>query len=152
MYKFICVLIGIYNFLVLLKVWTLASHYFFKPVGRGAFSIGLIFLIALVIFFIVHSIKFIMLYETNRKIQILLSAIDPFLRIFILAMFYITKGKPLSFTPIEIYGFILVFCFIALDIGVIIFLYLKNTRRKFEEAEKLRHEKFIKGLLQKPIK
>jgi hypothetical protein len=149
MVRFFCVLIGIYNFMLLMRVWALSSHYFLKPIQNIFSPIGPIFVIVMVVFFIVHSIRLILFYEMNRKIQMIISAIDPFLRIFVFVMIIITRPE-MQPTYLNITLSLLIF--IALDAFVIFYLRLKTTKTIFSKAEEWRKEKFIKKLSSKNIK
>lgn len=141
MVRFFCVLIGAYNIFILTRLWALASHYFLKPIQVYIPPIGVIFILVLFIFMIVQSVNIIIFKQSSVKIQIVLSSIDPFLRIYAIIMMY--SSYPEKFG--SLFGLIIVYIIaVSIDIAVILFLRMNIVKSAFANAEEERRVKFSK--------
>jgi hypothetical protein len=67
-------------------------------------------------------------------------------------MFYVVEATSQSTSSTRLLIFVLSAVFIALDVGVILYLQSKSTKEIFRQAAEWREEKFRKKLLERPIK
>jgi len=144
MVRFIFILIGIFNLFIFPFGLAMPFHYLLKPVRDILPAIDIILIIALYVFLLFHSIRLIIFKRKSLKIQVILSSIDPFSRIFIIVWFFTSYiNKTISTFTLIAFPFL----YIAFDIFVIFYLRRSKTLEVIKDAEAWREEKERRKLM-----
>ena len=138
--RFFCVLIALYN---LVQGWATEIR-----LGLGICNklpdtypslktAGLLIMAALLLFLLAHSVRLIMLFESSRKIQLLLSGSMPFVRVptVLLLLQHQHRGMSSLLLVAMVVG-------ISIDLLTIVPLVLPAVRHVFASAEKARQDKW----------
>jgi hypothetical protein len=144
--RFFVVLIGLYNFFLLSRVWAVAIGNLIRPLIN--FVPNSLMVIALIfgVFFIIQSISLILLRITSIKIQIIIFCIDPLLRLYSMVTIYSLYPEKNFSVPLIAIGFVI---FMAIDIFAIFFLKSKSVKRLATYIEEQRNIKLHEKLMKK---
>ena len=146
MVRFIFILIGAYNFFILLRVWALASNYLGRILPNSLLTFNTVLYFLFAVFVIIHSIRLIMLKKHSMLIQTVLCSIDPFIRIITTTL--VIKSSNEMVIPVT-NVLITQMIFIIIDICIIFYLRSNNVKKALKHAEVWKEEKFRKKLMKK---
>lgn len=138
MARFLCILITAYNFKIVTTTWALFSHYIFKIVGIPiGGSVSLVFIIGVIIFMTIHSIKLVMLNFPARKTQIIISAINPAIHILLIVLVMLNMVPPDKAPPLNAL-LVTRSLFTFLDLVVVFYMSRNGTIEIFKLATESR--------------
>ncbi|MCP3923352.1 MAG: hypothetical protein GY714_12280 [Desulfobacterales bacterium] len=150
MVRFFTIIIVLIN-LFIIQSWMATSIYLFgfieKVISFKAVTyIGIGLILCFVIFFIIHSFRFVFYNESARKIQQAICIIDPFIRLIgaIVIINFETEFK----LPIDS-AVTMISIFTIIDIMIFMYLRRQKTIDVFKAAEDLRDQKFRMKLMKK---